>query len=248
MEQFNDLPFDVQSEILNNSKYGRSISKKFNEYDSESFYDKYCQLPISKHEVLNYVKMFNPPYFVLFWIGFHSFVAYVFIWAGKFYRVIEYNYENGPMLLYNRKTTQEYGRINATYYYQNDSNIIVGADLNLTRSIIEQRQQCKNPNYVKDYLIEELKNNLDKNLGLTIRESSANKLFLQIAKNLYLLVNYHIIENGVIEDDLIRNYVNDTVGTNFGYKQNNRADNLTKKYTQDYNFYYESIKEYLDTI
>lgn len=249
MEQFNDLPLDLQAEILKNSKYGRSISKTSSEHNPKLFYDEYCQFPISKQELLNYIKKFNPPYFILFCIGFHSFVAYVFIWAGGFYQVIEHHYENSRLLSYKRKTSQEYGLINAIYYSSNRDDVIVGADLNLTRSIIEQRQQCKDINYVNDYLKKEVDRNLNKNLNPFKNNGSGEKLFLVVSKNLYLMINYYIIENGVIEEDLIQNYVNDSVGTNFGFMQkNNRADGLIGKYQPDHQFFYELVKKQLGTV
>jgi hypothetical protein len=51
MKQFNDLPLELQSEILiHNPKY-LTINKKL---DKHTFYQEYCDLPISVNEFINY--------------------------------------------------------------------------------------------------------------------------------------------------------------------------------------------------
>lgn len=152
MESFVDLPLDLQTNILDYSRYGKRINKLSSEHNEKLFYDKYCQLPISKHELLNYIEQYQPPYFVIFVINGFNFFTYIFSLdeeSGYTIKKLVYKSYPGILKYYNYETEETIDEI----YDMDTYKTMIEIDLNLTENIIAQRQ-CKNinPTYIDDYI------------------------------------------------------------------------------------------------
>lgn len=64
MDTFTELPLEIQNEILINNPLYPRINKQI--YDKNLFYQKYCNLPISHEEFINYINKVNPNTFIIY--------------------------------------------------------------------------------------------------------------------------------------------------------------------------------------
>lgn len=63
---FNQLPLEIQAEILKLSNYQRCIKKSLNQYNLSLFRENIGNRPISKKEFLNYFNQYKPDNFIIF--------------------------------------------------------------------------------------------------------------------------------------------------------------------------------------
>lgn len=245
MKRFNDLPLDLQTTILNYSRYGKSISKTSKEYNTKIFYDQYCHLPIGKRELINYIEQYLPQYFFIVSMNEFAFILSIFTHMGpKGYKIETHRYTNyrSSINYYSRFSTLSIEGIKTEIdFIYNQSkeyhNTILEIDLELTMTIISQRQ-CKDlqVDYVKQYIIDQFENTLDYLDDLKPFDNK-KELFIIVSRNLYLLVNYHILSNGLIND--IEEYVNDTIDAD-------DYDRLIEEYYGEYQSLYDDTRDLLD--
>lgn len=244
-ERFNELPLDLQTNILNYSRYGKSISKISKEHNAKIFYDKYCPLPIGKNELINYIEQYLPNYFFIVTINEFAFILSIFTYMGTIgYRANIYRYTNYSSLIkyYSDFTTLSIKGIkDEINFIFNQSkqyhNTILEIDVELTMSIVSQRQ-CKDMrrNYANQFVINQFENTLDYFDNLELPDDRT-ELFVTVLRNLYLLINYHILSNESIDD--IEEYVNDTINTD-------DYDRLIEEYYADYQPFYDDLRNLFD--
>lgn len=67
-EQFNQLPFDTQVELMKNKPYFRRLNKSYYTQGEILFEQKYCDIDISINEIINYISGDDVEEFAIFYI------------------------------------------------------------------------------------------------------------------------------------------------------------------------------------
>lgn len=153
------LPIEMYREMLKYSPQFYGINKEI--YDRNLFYQYQCDQPISRKELIDYIKLIKPQNFMIFVDNITDYIAYNFdIFDKNWYIVtsrtlfstgsnIDYNYggEEKPMLI--DKALNKY--ITDLFRY----NLNVKLDIYTTYNILKRRKSCIliNKNYAKEYTI-----------------------------------------------------------------------------------------------
>lgn len=223
---FNELPLDVQANILKYNPSMRSLNKTFHHYDY-LFYEQQCTLPISRREFLNYINQSQPSQFNLYYKTNFSFVVYQF-----------YKHLNGYIVdYYSFYLYTDYIKYRFTFKSGSIDQLLNLVSFNehlyfdvLTIATIFQWRSCQP--YIQDYIKLQF-NDFNKSPIQNLYAS----LFNLIKNNLYLLSQYDLYNNTQLfgdfmeeleEDNLVNEHLNEDI-----------LRNVTPLYQQQFNHSYQ---------
>lgn len=236
LKEFNKLPLEIQSDVLQYNPYMRSLNKTFNESTKQYYYNNYCQLPISKKEFIKYVNLYHPSQFALFFNEDEDYKILVFTLSrNDFYELDTFTITIDPIDIDEYKIIYKYGQ----YYIQQFNNIIstfnhyfahdIYYDLNLTKNIISERRCDQlNDHYISNYIT----NELNKHIYIKKYESDYKHIMNLLTNIVYMTMN---LEFGFHPNTI--EIIFDSMGNAIdGDDFDTTVDLLKKEYNQLYNY------------
>lgn len=246
-EQFNELPIEMQSNILRFNPHMRSINKTFYHTTKQYYYDEYCQLPISKHEFINYINEYEPEQFAMFVDKGDTYKMLLFTSFGDMsYQMMIMTFSENNVDIDEYKIIFDYSHFNIHQFkdllftIEHNFKYPYYFDVQLTKNIVKQRS-CYNINqqYADDYI----NNYLQKFIHVNEYASDMDNIFDLIKKSFYLNESNEIYNKyGVILHyrnailDIIYNHMGDSIDDDYD------IDVIIKELIDDINEMYNIIQ------
>lgn len=243
---FNQLPFDLQSNILKYSPYMKSLNKTYNQNTVANllYYQEQCHLPISKKEFINYIEQYNPKYFAVFESSEQVFTISVFHATTHplYYNRDYYEYvKKSNVIYYNFNFSSE--SIHIYYKYINNSQSYY--DLNLTLNILKERPCLHyNPNYIYNYI----NNQFNTLVYPIVFNQHINHVFIMLKQIIYMMMSYQIYHHRYnINFDYYLDEVSFIIYDDNGLPIDDQSD-LMKIYKNDYDVYHAVMVNLIKTL
>ena len=255
LKEFNELPLEMQSNILRFNPNMRKINKIFYEDTKQYYYDTYCQLPISQNEFMKYINKHLPDQFAIFSFQEENFKVLVFENKGEdFYYLREFTLKVDEIDIdeyFIRHDFDEYhvmklNNLIKSFQYLYD-NWIIYYDVQLTFNIVLERACSQiNPQYEVEYT----RTNFINNVQNIVFDNNLFSLFNMLSKLMYMYFSYLIYNNNLNDENVYEDLIidlEDIVFNNRGeiieieIDLNDKLNEYEKKYNKYYNHFLNQI-------